>query len=145
MINKIFSIIGFGVIFAIFPICLFYGGIYTNYFTYYGIREYFNSFFMQNLNLIFYGIFSLFTGFAFTANGNFLKYLYLIFALILSLSFIPKVGVKVGEKIFLKENAKMVINGETQRIRIIYKDKYKLYYNTKKEPKIIMVPLNANR
>lgn len=145
MIEKIFSTCAFGAIFGLFPIILFYGGIYASYFPYYEIKEYFNGFFMQNLNGYFYAIFGLFSGIAFVYNGNFLKILYLICAITLSLTFIPPVGKNIGDRLFLRENTKIVQEGKTQLVRVIYKDKYKFYYNTDENPKVVRVNLNANR
>lgn len=145
MIERIFSTLAFGAIFGIFPIILFYGGVYANYFPYYEIKEYFNGFFMYNLNGYFYAIFGLFSGIAFVSNSNFLKILYLICAITLSLTFIPSVGKNIGDRLFLRENTKIVQEGKTQLVRIIYKDKYKFYYNTADNSKIVRVNLNANR
>ena len=142
MIEKILSTLLFGAIFGLFPIILFYGGIYTSYFTFYEIKEYFNSFFMMNLNIYFYAIFGLFSGICFVSNGNFLKVLYLVVAIALSLTFIPSVGKNVGDRLFLRENTKIVQEGKEQFVRILYRDKYKFYYNTQDNPKVVRVNLN---
>lgn len=144
MIGKIFSAIAFGAIFGLLPLIMFYGGIWVNYFAFYEIKEYFNGFFMQNLNLYFYAIFGLFSGIAFVANSNFLKVLYLLCVIVLSSTLIQSIGKNMGERLFLRENAKIVLDGKSQYVRIIYKDKYKFYYNTKDNPKIIRINLNAN-
>ena len=133
MIERVFSTLAFGAIFGLFPIILFYGGIFTSYFTFYEIREYFNSFFMNNLNGYFYAIFGLFSGICFVSNSNFLKILYLLCAITLSLTFIPSLGKNVGDRLFLRENTKIV------------QDKYKFYYNTAENPKAVRVNLGANR
>lgn len=144
MIERIISTIAFGAIFGIFPLAMFYGGIWVNYFAFYEIKEYFNGFFLQNLNAYFYAIFGLFSGIAFVSNSNFLKILYLLCAIVLSSTFLQNVGKNVGDRLFLQENAKIVLNGKTQFVRIIYKDKYKFYYNTKDNPKVTRINL-ANR
>lgn len=145
MIEKIISTVVFGAIFGLFPIVFFYGGIYANYFTFYEIKEYFNGFFMNNLNVYFYAIFGLFSGIAFVSNSNFLKVLYLLCAITISLTFIPTLGKNVGDRLFLRENTKIVQEGKEQFVRVIYRDKYKFYYNTDENPKIVRVNLGANR
>ena len=145
MIERVFSTLAFGAIFGFFPIILFYGGIFTSYFTFYEIREYFNSFFMNNLNGYFYAIIGLFSGICFVSNSNFLKILYLLCAITLSLTFIPSLGKNVGDRLFLRENTKIVQEGKEQFVRVIYRDKYKFYYNTAENPKVVRVNLGANR
>lgn len=138
--HKIISLIGFGAIFAIFPIILLYAGIFINYFSYYEIKEYFNNFFMQNFNLYLYLGFGLFSGFAFIVNTNFFRFLYLICLVAMSTTLAPSIGKNIGEKIFLK-NTRIIINGESQNIRLIYKDKYKIYYQIKGDPKTLRLDL----
>ena len=138
MIERVFSTLAFGAIFGLFP-------IFTSYFTFYEIREYFNSFFMNNLNGYFYVIFGLFSGICFVSNSNFLKILYLLCAITLSLTFIPSLGKNVGDRLFLRENTKIVQEGKEQFVRVIYRDKYKFYYNTAENPKVVRVNLGANR
>lgn len=138
--NKIFSLVAFGALFAIFPLIIFYAGIFVNYFSYYEIKEFFNNFFMQNLNLYLYLIFGLFSGFAFIANTNFFRFLYLICLILMSLTLIPNIGKIMGEKLFFK-NTRILINGQSQNINLIYKDKYKIYYNTKDDPKTIRLDI----
>lgn len=138
--NKIFSLVAFGALFAIFPLIIFYAGIFVNYFSYYEIKEFFNNFFMQNLNLYLYLIFGLFSGFAFIVNTNFFRFLYLICLILMSLTLIPNIGKIMGEKLFFK-NTRILINGQSQNINLIYKDKYKIYYNTKDDPKTIRLDI----
>ena len=145
MIEKIISTAVFGALFGLFPIVFFYGGIYASYLPFYEIMEYFNSFFMNNLNIYFYAIFGLFSGIAFVSNSNFLKILYLLCAITLSLTFIPTLGKNIGDRMFLRENTKIVQDGKEQFVRVIYRDKYKFYYNTDENPKVVRVNLGANR
>ena len=116
-----------------------------NYLSAYDIKEYFNGFFMQNLNVYFYALFGLFSGVCFVGRGSFLKVVYLLCVVIFASTLIPSVGKSAGNKLFLKENSRIVINGKTQFVRLIYKDKYKFYYNTNENPKVVRVNLNANR
>lgn len=145
MISRIVSVIAFGTIFGLFPLIMFYGGIWVNYFKFYEIKEYFNGFFTQNLNLYFYAAFGLFSGICFVGKGNFLKIMYLLCVIIFASTLIPSVGKSAGSKLFLKENTRIVINGKSQLVRVIYRDKYKFYYNTRDNPKVVRVNLNANR
>lgn len=139
MKNYIVSIVGFGALFGIFPLILLYAGIFTNYFAYYEIRGFFNSFFMANLNLIIYAVVGLFSGFCIMANSNFFRFLYLVLIILSILTFIPSVGKNLGEKLFMRENIKVIINGKQEYINIIYRDKHKIYYNTKENKKILEV------
>lgn len=145
MIERFFSILILGAIFAMFPMCLFYGGIYVSYFSFYEIKEYFNSFFMQNLNMLLYGVVGVFSGVSFIAHSNIMRYLYIIIVVLFSLTFIPSIGKEVGDRLFLKENARIVIDGKPSIVRVIYKDKYKVYYQNKGDKTIIRQNLNANR
>lgn len=140
--SRVFSIIFFGIIFAIFPLTLFYGGIFVNYFSFYGIKEYFNGFFMQNLNLIFYIILAIFSGIAFNVNTNILRYMYLILLFVFSSTFIPSVGKNVGDRIFLK-NTRIILNGEQQNVKLIYKDKSKIYYSVVGSKEVIRMELKG--
>lgn len=132
MINKCFSFIAFGAIFALFPLIIFYGGIFVNYFAFYGIKEYFNSFFMSSLNGYLYLGMGVFCGFAFVLEANFFRFLYLVVFIVFSLTMLPNIGKEMGERIFAK-NTRLVINGKSQNVRLIYRDKYKIYYKIDKE------------
>lgn len=145
MISRIISVIAFGAIFGLFPLIMFYGGIWVNYFKFYEIKEYFNGFFTQNLNLYFYAVFGLFSGICFVGKGNFLKIVYLLCVIVFASTLIPSVGKSAGSKLFLKENTRIVIDGKSQLVRVLYRDKYKFYYNTRDNPKVVRVSLNANR
>ncbi len=144
MIERVISVIAFGALFALFGMTIFYGGIFANYFAHYEIKEYFNTFFLQNLNVYFFAGFGLFSGIAFIANSNFLKVIYLLCLIALSTTFVPSIGKSVGDKLFLREHSKIVVDGKAQFVRVIYRDKHKFYYNTAENPKIIRVNL-ANR
>lgn len=133
--DKIIAIVFFGAIFGLFPIIIFYGGIFIHYFSYYEIKEYFNSFFIQNLNLYLYILFGLFSGIAFVVNKNFLRFIYLICAILFCLTLIPSIGLNAGEKMFAK-NAKINIDGKNYIAKLIYKDNMKIYYKLKDNPKI---------
>ena len=128
--SKFFTVIIFGAFFGIFPVILFYAGIFTNYLSHYEIKEYFNPFFINNLNLYFYFAFALFSGFAFLVDGNALRFIYLVFSIIMTLTFIPQIGIDIGNRIFFNPNAKIVINGKLEKINLIYKNKNTIYYNT---------------
>ena len=133
--DKIIAIVFFGATFGLFPIIIFYGGIFVHYFAYYEIKEYFNSFFMQNLNLYLYVLFALFSGIAFVVNKNFLRFIYLVCAISFCLTLIPSIGLNVGEKIFAK-NARIQIDSKSHIAKLIYKDNMKIYYQLKDSPKI---------
>lgn len=133
--DKIITVVFFGAMFGLFPIIIFYSGIFVNYFSYYEIKEYFNSFFIQNLNLYLYILFGLFSGIAFIANNNFLRFIYLACAILFCLTLIPSIGLNVGEKMFAK-NARININGQNHIAKLIYKDNVKMYYKLKDNPKI---------
>lgn len=139
--DKIIAIIFFGAIFGILPIIVFYGGIFVNYFSYYEIKEYFNSFFMQNLNLYLYCGFALFSGIAFIVNTNILRFLYLVCIIIFCLTLIPSIGINAGERIFSK-NARININGQVQSVKLIYKDDRKIYYKFNNNPKVQRLDIN---
>lgn len=136
-----FSILFFGAIFGAFPLILFYGGIYVNYFEFYGIKEYFNGFFGANFNLYFYAVVGLFSGVAFILANNFARYLYLALLIIFSLTFVPNLGIKAGQKLFFRDNARIILDGKPQFVQLIYRDKFKIYYKTKQNPEIIRVNL----
>ena len=133
--DKIIAVIFFGATFGLFPIIIFYGGIFVHYFSYYEIKEYFNSFFTQNLNIYLYVLFGLFSGIAFVLNRSFLRSLYLVCVILFSFTFIPSIGVNMGERMFGK-NARINIDGQSQSARLIYKDNMKIYYKLKDSPKI---------
>ncbi|RAX54972.1 hypothetical protein CCY99_02205 [Helicobacter sp. 16-1353] len=143
--NFIVSIIGFGALFGIFPLILFYGGIFSTYFSYFEIKEFFNSFFMANFNLLFYAIVGLFSGFAIISKWDFLKILYLALLIFSSLAFIPSIGQNIGTKLFYKANTRIIINAQTYNINVIYRDKYKIYYNTKDNKKVERLDIPASK
>lgn len=144
MIEKIFSLIGLGAVFALFPAIIFYAGIFANYFPPYEIKEYFNAFLAQNLNPYLYLALGLFSGVALAFGGNFLRALYLVLLIVMSLTLVPSVGKNVGERLFMR-NSVLVVNGQKQSVQIIYKDRHKAYYRTRDNPKIERLDLNANR
>lgn len=133
--DKIIAIIFFGAVFGLFPMIIFYGGIFVHYLSYYEIKEYFNSFFMQNLNLYLYCGFGLFSGIAFIINTNFLRFVYLACMLVFCSTLIPNIGINMGEKLFAK-NARINVDGQAKPVKLIYKDNKKIYYKFNNNPKI---------
>lgn len=136
-LERVLSVVFFGAFLALLPLTLFYGGIFVRYFGAYEISEYFNGFFTRNLNLYFFAAFALFSGIAFVSSSNILKALYFLCVVAMSLTIIPSVGKNIGERLFLREGVTLNIKGEKKIVRIIYRDKYKIYYNTDAEPKIV--------
>lgn len=134
--SNIFTIVFFGVFFGILPIILFYGGIFITYLPYYNIKEYFNPFFISNVNIYFYILFGLFSGIAFFLKTNLLKYLYLLMSVLMLSTFIDSVGIYVGHRLLSKYNTTVLINNESMLINVIYKNDHKIYYNTNDNPQI---------
>ena len=128
--SNFFTIVIFGAFFGLFPVILFYAGIFTNYLSFYEIKEYFNPFFANNFNFYFYFVFALFSGIAFLIESNILRFIYLVFSIMMSLTFIPQIGRDVGSRIFFNPNAKIMIDGKLEKINLIYKNKNTIYYNT---------------
>lgn len=134
--SSFFTIVFFGMFFGIFPIILFYAGIFVTYLSHYNIKDYFNPFFIYNINLYLYILFAFFSGIAFFLKTNILRYLYLLVSVLMLFTFITDIGVNVGHKILYKPNTRIINNDKIFIINVVYKNKNRIYYNTSDDPKI---------
>lgn len=135
VMSYIFQSIILGLFLAFVLSCLFWVGIFANYINYYGIREFFNPFFVNVMDMKVFVILWAFFGFGFGIAyiGVLVRLIYGV-CLLLSISFlIPFVGREAGGFLLAKEEMIPVDNKST-RVNVLYENRfYKIYLDPKAE------------
>ncbi|WP_295146773.1 isoleucyl-tRNA synthetase [uncultured Campylobacter sp.] len=102
---KYFNSFFAGIIFTLAPIFSIFVGLKNNYFGYYGIDEYFNSLFVDNVPVLWLAPVYLLAGY-FIFYAPFRKIFRAFYAALLvatTISWIEPVGLKLGQKLFMSE------------------------------------------
>ena len=109
---KIFNAFFTGIIFVLAPIFTLFVGIYNNYFSHYGINEYFNVIFVDNVPFLWLlPVFFIF-GYCFfyAPFRKIFRAFYLLLLVLCALSWYPDFGRSLGEAYFMSKPLEMDIS-----------------------------------
>ncbi|QKF60581.1 hypothetical protein [Campylobacter curvus] len=136
-----------GILFVLAPIFTLFVGLKNNYFAHYGVNEYFNAIFVDNVPFLWLVPLYFIFGYA-MFYGPFRKIFRGFYALLLlacALSWYPKFGLLLGEKIFMSEpyekdisvakDGTHILNG-----RDVYVGRDKIYFLLDESDKVIKIP-----
>ncbi|MBE2985869.1 isoleucyl-tRNA synthetase [Campylobacter sp. RM13119] len=131
---KIINSFFVGFLFVLAPIFTLFAGLKVNYFDHYGIDEYFNAIFIHNVPILWLAPLYLFVGYAFFYSKfrKFFRAFYVIVLLFSLLSWLPAIGLNVGERIFAEPDYDEFIQDsdsgvKTVNFRPLYKTKDTIY------------------
>lgn len=102
---KILNIFFAGIIFVLAPIFTLFVGLYNNYFSYYGINEYFNAIFADNVPFLWLlPVFFIF-GYCFfyAPFRKIFRGFYLVLLIVCAFSWYSEFGLGLGKYIFMSE------------------------------------------
>jgi len=111
---KILNAFFAGIIFVLAPIFTLFVGLYNNYFSHYGINEYFNAIFVDNVPFLWLlPVFFIF-GYCFfyAPFSRIFRGFYLLLLVVCALSWYPKFGLELGKSIFTSELKSRAIAAE---------------------------------
>ncbi|RAX57613.1 hypothetical protein CCZ01_05590 [Helicobacter monodelphidis] len=141
MVWRLITILFFGCLFTLIPVAGILGAVMNGYIRYYELRDcgrpvFFNPFFYDTIFHAGYGW--IFLGVSFVVGifmifppffGNFFRLMYVMSILVVSLGFIPSVGLKVGEKMFYRPDTPIALtNGEIHRVDVLYKGREGIHF-----------------
>jgi len=147
MIGNLFTATIFGLFFTFMLDCLLYLGIYTNYLGHYNIKEYFNIFFIDNQNPIYFFSVSLFFMITFLFSGVISKifhYIYLILLItVLAFSLYKPYAMKLGEYIFTKKDKILTIKDKKIYGNVVYENRKEIFFQKSEDG--ILINLEKDR
>ena len=113
---KFFNAFFTGIIFVLAPIFTLFVGIYNNYFSFYGINEYFNVIFVDNVPFLWlFPVFFIF-GYCFfyAPFRKIFRAFYLLLLVLCALSWYPDLGRSLGEAYFMSKPLEMDLPSNLQ-------------------------------
>lgn len=128
---KLFSVLFFGLLFALIPTAILLAGVMESYLKYHGIHEYFNPYFAHTLNGWGYLLSSLVVGYLllYAPLSNLFRGAYLAMIFFALLAFFPSVGRSIGEILFYQKGVSLTLkNGEKREVEILYEGREAIYY-----------------
>ena len=139
---KLFQAFLTGMFFTfLFDFTLFLG-LKLHYIDTFGIKVYFNPFFVDNQNIWLFLSLSIFIGWI-TIYQISAKSASIILALLFFLSasaLIPSIGIKIGDALFRQSNLEIKIPPHTYRGDILYRDRHQLYFYDNDLQRLISLP-----
>lgn len=147
MLSRILAILFFGSLFALIPVAMVIGGVLEGYINYYQVKDcgrqvFYNPFFYDTifyagygwymlLLAIFAGIFIVYPPFF----ASFFRFIYVFIIILAICSFIPSVGLKLGEMMFAKPNMNVQLtDGNVVQLNVVYAGREGLHFLTPDKP-----------
>ena len=130
---KIFNAFFTGIIFVLAPIFTLFVGIYNNYFSHYGINEYFNVIFVDNVPFLWLlPVFFIFGAF------------YLFLLVLCALSWYPDFGRSLGEAYFMSKPLEMDLSSNLQSEqktsgKVLYDGRREIYFLRSDNDKVVKI------
>ena len=132
---KIFNAFFTGIIFVLAPIFTLFVGIYNNYFSFYGINEYFNVIFVDNVPFLWLlPVFFIF-GYCFfyAPFRKIFRAFYLLLLVLCALSWYPDLGRSLGEAYFMSKPLEMDLSSNLQNEqktsgKVLYDGRREIYF-----------------
>ncbi|MBE0491645.1 MAG: isoleucyl-tRNA synthetase [Sulfurospirillum sp.] len=129
MILKFINAFLMGIAFISLLTFLFFIGLKIHYFEYYGIKEYFNIIFVDNLNFYIYPLVAFFVGYAILYSGfiNFFLKVYIALVFLSAASIYQPIGLMVGEKLFMQKDLRLKFGSIVFSADMLYAGREKIY------------------
>ena len=143
---KIFNAFFTGIIFVLAPIFTLFVGIYNNYFSRYGINEYFNVIFVDNVPFLWLlPVFFIF-GYCFfyAPFRKFFRAFYLLLLVLCALSWYPDFGRSLGEAYFMSKPLEMDLSSNLQSDqktsgKVLYGGRREIYFLRSDNDKVVKI------
>ena len=143
---KIFNAFFTGIIFVLAPIFTLFVGIYNNYFSFYGINEYFNVVFVDNVPFLWLlPVFFIFGYFFFYAPfRKIFRAFYLLLLVLCALSWYPDFGQSLGEAYFMSKPLEMDLSSNLQSDqktsgKVLYDGRREIYFLRSDNDKVVKI------
>ena len=143
---KIFNAFFTGIIFVLAPIFTLFVGIYNNYFSFYGINEYFNVVFVDNVPFLWLlPVFFIFGYFFFYAPfRKIFRAFYLLLLVLCALSWYPDLGRSLGEAYFMSKPLEMDLSSNLQSEqktsgKVLYDGRREIYFLRSDNDKVVKI------
>ena len=143
---KIFNAFFTGIIFVLAPIFTLFVGIYNNYFSFYGISEYFNVIFVDNVPFLWLlPVFFIF-GYCFfyAPFRKIFRAFYLLLLVLCALSWYPDFGRSLGEVYFMSKPLEMDLSLNLQGDqktsgKVLYDGRREIYFLRSDNDKVVKI------
>ena len=143
---KIFNAFFTGIIFVLAPIFTLFVGIYNNYFSFYGINEYFNVIFVDNVPFLWLlPVFFIF-GYCFfyAPFRKIFRAFYLFLLVLCALSWYPDFGRSLGEAYFMSKPLEMDLSSNLQNDqkisgKVLYDGRREIYFLRSDNDKVVKI------
>ncbi|WP_149725421.1 isoleucyl-tRNA synthetase [Campylobacter concisus] len=143
---KILNAFFTGIIFVLAPIFTLFVGIYNNYFSYYGISEYFNVIFVDNVPFLWLlPIFFIF-GYCFfyAPFRKIFRAFYLVLLIVCAFSWYPDFGRTLGENYFMSKSLSLDISSNLENEqktdgKILYDGRREIYFLRSDNNKVVKI------
>ena len=143
---KIFNAFFTGIIFVLAPIFTLFVGIYNNYFSFYGINEYFNVIFVDNVPFLWLlPVFFIF-GYCFfyAPFRKIFRAFYLLLLVLCALSWYPDFGRSLGEAYFMSKPLEMDLSSNLQNEqkisgKVLYDGRREIYFLRSDNDKVVKI------
>ena len=143
---KIFNAFFTGIIFVLAPIFTLFVGIYNNYFSFYGINEYFNVIFVDNVPFLWLlPVFFIFGYYFFYAPfRKIFRAFYLLLLVLCALSWYPYFGRSLGEAYFMSKPLEMDLSSNLQNDqkisgKVLYDGRREIYFLRSDNDKVVKI------
>ena len=143
---KFFNAFFTGIIFVLAPIFTLFVGIYNNYFSFYGINEYFNVIFVDNVPFLWLlPVFFIF-GYCFfyAPFRKIFRAFYLLLLVLCALSWYPDLGRSLGEAYFMSKPLEMDLSSNLQSEqkisgKVLYDGRREIYFLRSDNDKVVKI------
>ena len=143
---KFFNAFFTGIIFVLAPIFTLFVGIYNNYFSHYGINEYFNVIFVDNVPFLWLlPVFFIF-GYCFfyAPFRKIFRAFYLLLLVLCALSWYPDLGRSLGEAYFMSKPLEMDLPSNLQSEqktsgKVLYDGRREIYFLRSDNDKVVKI------
>ena len=143
---KIFNAFFTGIIFVLAPIFTLFVGIYNNYFSFYGINEYFNVIFVDNVTFLWLlPVFFIFVYcFFYAPFRKIFRAFYLLLLVLCALSWYPDFGRSLGEAYFMSKPLEMDLSSNLQSEqktsgKVLYDGRREIYFLRSDNDKVVKI------
>ena len=143
---KFFNAFFTGIIFVLAPIFTLFVGIYNNYFSFYGINEYFNVVFVDNVPFLWLlPVFFIFGYcFSYAPFRKIFRAFYLLLLVLCALSWYPDLGRSLGEAYFMSKPLEMDLSSNLQSEqktsgKVLYDGRREIYFLRSDNDKVVKI------